>query len=81
MHTVSIREVRERISDLVTEVLNGETVMITRRGKQVIKMVSAAEDRPGRKGFPSLAAFRDKQKVKGRPISQEVVAMRDEERS
>ncbi len=81
MHTVSIKEARDHISDLVSEVLKGETVMITRRGRRVVKMVSAAEDRPGRKGFPSLAAFRDKQKVKGLPISREVAAMRDEERS
>ena len=81
MHTVSVKEARENISELLTEVLQGEDVVITRRGKRIVRMIPDQEVQAGKKGFPSLAALRAKQKVKGLPISQEVVAMRDEERS
>ena len=78
MATVSISEVRKRLSELVRAAERGESVSITRRGKEVARIVPP-EQRP-RKPLPDLTEFRKSIKIKGRSLSEELIAMRREER-
>lgn len=79
MSPVSIREARKRLGELVTAAERGEVVTITRRGREVARLVSPA--RKARRRLPDLTAFRASLKVKGRPLSEELLAMRREERA
>ena len=63
---------------LVTAAEHGESVVITRRGKTVARIVPAVQKR--RRGFPDLTEFRKSIKIKGRSLTDELLAMRREER-
>ena len=78
METVNLKEARRRLGDLVKAAEQGESTVITRRGKKVARVVPV-EKKP-LKGFPDLSAFRASTKVKGKPLSETVCDMRDEER-
>ena len=78
MSTVSIREAREHLSDLVAAAERGEAVTITRRGKKVARLVPLAAKKS--RGLPDLSEFRASIKVKGRSLTDELLAMRREER-
>jgi prevent-host-death family protein len=76
--TVSLKEARKRLGHLVEAAERGESVVITRRGRVVARIVPP-ESRP-LKGLPDLAAFRASIKIKGRTLTDELLAMRREER-
>ena len=78
MNSLSIREARKHLSDLVRAAEHGESVTITRRGRRVARLVPV-EKKPVR-GLPDLTEFRASLKVRGRSLSDEVLAMRREER-
>ena len=78
MDTVSIREARRRLSQLVDAAERGDAVVITRRGKKVARLTSVQGK--GGKRLPDLAAFRASIKVKGKPLSQVVIDARREAR-
>jgi len=78
MDSISLSEARKRLSDLVRAAERGESVTITRRGKQVARIVPA-EQKP-LKPLPDLSEFRASIKVSGKPLSQTVIDMRAEER-
>jgi len=78
MATVSIREARKRLSELVAAAERGESVTITRRGREVARLGPAVPD--GGRRLPDLSEFRARIRVKGKPLSETVVARRDEER-
>jgi prevent-host-death family protein len=78
MGPVNLKEARRRLSALVTAAERGESVVITRRGKEVARLVPAAS-KP-LKRFPDLSAFRASIKVKGGSLTDELLAMRGEER-
>jgi len=78
MNRINLKEARRRLSDLVTAAEHGETTLITRRGKQVARIVPV--DRKARRGLPDLTAFRASIKVKGKPLSQIVVESRKKAR-
>jgi prevent-host-death family protein len=78
MGPVNIKDARRRLSDLVTAAERGESVVITRRGKEVARIVPPAP-KP-LKRFPDLSEFRASIKVKGRSLTDELLAMRGEER-
>ena len=78
MNTVSMKEARERLSELVRAAERGEAVTITRRGKEVARLVPAAQ-KP-LMPLPDLSAFRASIEVKGKPLSQTVIDMRSGER-
>ncbi len=78
MHEVNAREARSRLSELLTEAEHGEVITITRRGREVARLVP-----PGAaagKGFPDMVGFRKSIKVKGRPTSKLISDMRDRAR-
>jgi len=79
MHTISARQAREHFSELLNAAARGETVAISRHGQEVARIVPPGSKR--RKKLPSLAKFRATISLKGRPMSEEIAAMRDEERS
>jgi len=78
MGSVSMKEARERLSDLVRAAEHGETTVITRRGKRVARIMPTL-GKP-LTGFPDLTEFRKSIKLKGKPMSKTVIEMRREER-
>ncbi len=78
MKTVQLSEARRRLSDLVRAAERGESVTITRRGKEVARLVPPERD--VRKPLPDLTEFRKSIEIKAKPLSQTVIDMRNEER-
>jgi prevent-host-death family protein len=67
MRTAGVREARQNLSALLDEVKQGREVVITEHGRPVAKLVPP--DRPRRKGFPNLAAFRRSMPILDPPLS------------
>ena len=79
MHALTVKQVRQRLSQVVGEAeLGGETI-ITRYGKPVARIVPIEQDRPA---FPDLTEFR--KSLKGKPgsptLTDTLLNMRREER-
>jgi prevent-host-death family protein len=77
--SVSLTEARRRLGALVKAAERGQSVTITRRGRKVARLVPA-EAVPA-KGLPDLTKFRKSIKVRGRPLSEVVIALRSDERT
>ena len=77
MRQANIKYARDHLRSLIDEVAEGQEVVVTRRGEPVARLVPI-EVTPRR--LPSLADFRDSIRVKGRPLSEEIVTAREEER-
>jgi len=78
MRSVNIREARQKLSDLVDVAEHGESVLITRHGKEVARLEAA---RPSQAGpLPDLDDFRESIRVKGKPLSRQIEASRRQER-
>jgi len=75
--TKSIKEARSTFSQLIDQVQKGETVGITRHGRQAAVLVSA---HTATSTLPSLRNFRDKIKSTNRGLSDTVLQLRDEAR-
>ena len=78
MNTVNLKEARKHLGELVGAVEHGETVIITRRGRKVAWLVPAENKASG--SLPDLKQFRASIKVKGPSLTDELIAMRNEER-
>ena len=78
MDTISLKEARKRLGKLVEAAERGESVVITRRGRRVARLVP--DDKKVRRGPSDLAAFRASIRVKGKSLSQTVIDMRKRER-
>ena len=79
MRSVSIRDVRIHLAELLTEVGSGQTVAITRRGQEVARLVPTDRAAPA---LPSRAQERRTMLKKGaKPSRSTVVRMRDEQRA
>ena len=78
MLEVNVRELRTNLSALLNSVEQGETIVITRRGKRIAKIVSETSAT----GLPALDGFRRSIGVKknGTSLSQTVIDDRREER-
>jgi prevent-host-death family protein len=77
MIEISIREARQNLKSILDRVVAGEEVRILRRGKEIARVVPPPT---GRRRAPEMKAFRQSIQVKGKPMSEEVVAARREER-
>jgi prevent-host-death family protein len=77
--TVSLVEAKAHLSDLLDKVEDGETVVITRHGKPVARVIAAVQPRRPIP-FDELAAFRAKMPKLRKPSSQLIREMRDEDR-
>lgn len=78
MNRVNMREARIRFSAIVKAAERGRSTVITRRGRQVARVDPIATAAGG--SLPDLTAFRASIKIKGKPLSQVVVAARKEAR-
>lgn len=78
MHSVSIRDARAHLADLIARVGAGQVVAITRRGREVARLVPATRAvRP----LPKRADTRKAMVKRGAKVSRStVVMMRREER-
>ena len=74
MASVNLTEARQRLGHLVCAAERGESTVITRRGKAVAMIVPAQEKCRG--GLPDLTEFRRSIKLKGRSMSEELLAER-----
>lgn len=75
---VGTKELRKHLSDVLDRVARGERVLVRRRGRPAAALVPL-DNRPKR--LPSLAAFRARLRVRGRSLSAEIAASREDERA
>ena len=75
---VGTKELRKHLSDVLDRVARGEKIVVRRRGRPAAALVPL-DKRSER--LPSLALFRARLRVRGRALSEEVIASRRDERS
>jgi prevent-host-death family protein len=73
-----LKEARKNLGELVGAAEHGESTTITRRGRQVARLVPIEKKVSGR--LPDLTQFRASIKMKGKSLTDELLAMRNEER-
>ncbi len=78
MLTVSLRDARQRLGELVNAAARGEEVVITRRGRQAAQL-RAVPRRPRRR-LPDLSAFRASLRLKG-SLTDTLLTLRNDERA
>ena len=76
MRKAGIREARQNLSALIDEVREGQSIVITDRGKPVARLVPVQQKLA--KPFPDLSAFRRRMPVITPPVSQAVLDEREE---
>jgi len=77
MKTVSVAEARRKLRALLEEVSSGRAVSVVRRGREVARLMPP--ERRGRR-LPALGSFRASIRVKGEPMSRDVLRARREAR-
>ena len=77
MHEVNVREARRQLASLLDAVEAGDQVVITRRGKQVARLMPPE---PPPRQFPDLSEFRKSITSRGESLYETLMRMRDEER-
>lgn len=77
MHEVNVREARRRLASLLDAVEAGDQVVITRRGKQVARLMPPE---PPPRQFPDLSEFRKRITIRGESLHETLMRMRNEER-
>lgn len=77
MTELSTKRARSELSALLKRVEKGEEVTISRRGKQIARIVPM---QGASKRLPSLKKFRQEIRLHGEPMSRTVVKNRQEER-
>ncbi len=75
---ISVKEARAQFSSLLNKVMDGEEVIIRRRGKEIARLVPHTGG-AGRR-LPSLSNFRRSIRLKGEPLSAADRKGRREER-
>ncbi|MFA6009791.1 MAG: type II toxin-antitoxin system prevent-host-death family antitoxin [Desulfobacteraceae bacterium] len=77
MQEINIKEARSRFTAILESATKGEDIIITRRGKPIARLTRINEN-----SMPlgSLKEFRTRIDVKGIPLSDTVVRLREEER-
>lgn len=78
MIQVNTRDARQRFAELLDLVQAGHTIEITRRGKPVARLcpVEPAKSKP----LPDMTEFHRRLGMKGQPMSQTVIQLRQQER-
>jgi prevent-host-death family protein len=72
----NIRETKAKLSAYLSQVEQGEEVMIVRRGKPVAILKPVEQTAQ----LPSMKAFREKMRMKGLSASETIIRMREESR-
>ena len=75
---IGTKDLRRRLSEILDRVERGERVIVHRRGRLAVTLAPLV---PTASRLPSLAAFRAGLRVRGQPLSAEVVAARGQERA
>lgn len=79
MNRISLAEAKAHLSELIDQVEAGDTVSITRRGKEVARLTSA--DRPRKRVDPAaLRAVTETMPEQAESAAKFVRQMRDEDR-
>ena len=77
MRSLSVKEIRSQLSEIIHDAEVGDSTVITRYGVPVAQIVPVEKQRPK---FPDMSEFRAKVKMRGKSLSETVIEMRDEER-
>ncbi|NJL31634.1 MAG: type II toxin-antitoxin system Phd/YefM family antitoxin [Phycisphaerales bacterium] len=77
MKSLSVKQVRDQLRQVLDAAESGQTTIITRRGKPVAVISPTAADSVP---FPDLSAFRANLKPRGQTLSQTLLKLRREER-
>jgi prevent-host-death family protein len=77
MITYSLKQARANLGRLLRRAEAGQTITITRRGRNVAQVKPSSVVRSP---LPSLVRFRKSIRVKGQPLSATVSELRDQER-
>ena len=77
MLQINIKELRDQLAHLITQVEQGEEIAITRRGRVVARLLPPTQSP---KQFPDLTAFRASIKLKGEGLSETVISERRDAR-
>lgn len=77
MARINVKEARDKIKTLLDRVEAGEEIVILRRGKEVARLVPAAE---AERRLPSLDEFRRSIRLRGRSMSRVVAEERERAR-
>lgn len=75
---VPINEVREELAKYLAEAERGNEIIITKHKKPIAKLVSYKEKERPR--IPDMSEFRKRITVEGKPMSEFVSELRNEER-
>jgi prevent-host-death family protein len=74
---IGVKEAKRIWGSLLDRVKDGEEVIITRRGKQVARLVPVDTEK---EVLPNQKEFRASIHVSGKPMSEEIAEQRSEER-
>ncbi len=77
MRTLSVKEVRKQLSEVLRDAEGGDSTLITRYGTPIAQITPVRKER---QPFPDLSAFRDSVDSRGESLSDTLREMRDEER-
>ena len=73
---VNVREAKARLSEYLSQVEQGEEIVVLRRGRPVAVLKAVENPAP----LPKMDGFRKQIRLKGRPVSETLVKMREESR-
>jgi prevent-host-death family protein len=79
MKQVQFSTAKAQLSDLIDEVERGETVVITRHGKPVARLMREEDGRRA-DALRAMAELKELRKTAGRATVEEILAWRDEGR-
>jgi prevent-host-death family protein len=74
MEEIGVRELRRNLSAVLSAIAQGEEVVVIRHGEPVARLIPPERVAPR---LPSMKALRDSVRVRGAPLSEEVVAERE----
>jgi prevent-host-death family protein len=77
MERIGVRELRRNLSAVLSAIEQGEEVEVVRNGEPVARLVPPARRGPT---LPSMKALRDSVRLRGEPLSAEVLAEREANR-
>ena len=75
MRHVPIAEFKDRLSEMVSAAEDGEEIVITRHGREVVKLVAAGGYRRDRQAaaIDAMIAFREELRAKGVRVSRKEI--------
>lgn len=77
MKKVQVNKVREHLAKYLAEAEMGEEIIITKHNRPVARLIPVRREKPE---FPDLGEHRDKLKIRGKPVSREIIDSRKDER-